>query len=143
MKLSEALSLANEQGLDVVEVNSKTSPPIVKIVDFKKFKYEEDKKERKAKSKTKETHTKEIWLGPTIIEHDLNIRLKWSEEFFSKGDRVKFTVKFSGREMAHTNLGYELLNKIRDILVEKAQVDGEPRFMGRNLSLAFKSVKTK
>lgn len=141
MKLSEALAKARDLGLDVIEVTAKAKPPVVKIVDFKKFKYEESKKEREAKKKTKETQTKEIWLGPTISDHDLDTRLRQSEEFFEKGDRVKFTVKFTGRQMAHRELGYNLLEKVEQSLIEKAEKDGEPKFISRKLSLSFKPKK--
>lgn len=141
MKLADALVKARESGKDLIEVTAKANPPVVKIIDFQKFRYEEAKRERQARKKTRETHTKEIWLGPSIGEHDLEVRLKRSEEFFSKGDRVKFTVKFSGREMAHTELGFKLLEKLKEILSETAEADGVPRLMGRNLSLSFRPVK--
>ncbi len=141
MKLSEALNKASKLDLDVVEITQKANPPVVKIVDFKKFKYEEAKKERSARKKTKETHTKEIWLGPLISEHDLATRLRHSEEFFKKGDRVRFTVKFTGRQMAHTELGYKLLEAVESTLSNIADKDGVPKFMGRKLALSFKPKK--
>lgn len=137
MKLHEALKLAREDDMDVVEVTSKAKPTVVKIVNFKKFKYEEAKRDREAKKKTKLTQTKEIWLGPLISDHDLETRLRHSEEFFKKSDRVKFTVKFTGRQMAHRELGFKVLKKVEEQLAEKAVKDGEPRFVGRRLSLSF------
>ena len=136
MSLSEAIGKAQKESLDVVEVASKANPVVVKIIDFKKFKYEEAKKERQARRKTKE-----IWLGPLISDHDLETRLRQSEEFFSKGDRVKFTVKFTGRQMTHTELGFKLMEKVEEALTDRAEKDGEPRLLGRNLSLSFKSKR--
>jgi len=141
MSLSEAIGKAQKESLDVVEVASKANPVVVKIIDFKKFKYEEAKKERQARRKTKEIHTKEIWLGPLISDHDLETRLRQGEEFFSKGDRVKFTVKFTGRQMTHTELGFKLMEKVEEALTDRAEKDGEPRLLGRNLSLSFKSKR--
>nr|QBM01842.1 translation initiation factor IF-3 [uncultured archaeon] len=141
MKIAEAIEQARKQGFDLVEISPTAKPPVVKIVDFKKFKYEEDKKERVAKRKTHETETKEIWLGPLISNHDLETRLKRAAEFLTDQDRVKLTVKFSGREMAHPEFGFEVLKKAQERLTEIGISDGEPRFLGRNLSLSFNPVK--
>lgn len=141
MKTEEALAAAREQELDLVEVAPTAKPPVVKIVDFKKFKYEEAKKERQARRNTHEIDTKEIWLGPLMSPHDLEVRLKRAKEFFEDGDRVKLTVKFSGREMAHKEFGYEVLDKAKEYLAEVGTPYGEPKFFGRNLSLAFNPLK--
>jgi translation initiation factor IF-3 len=141
MNLSEALTKARNIGLDVVEITQKAKPPVVKIVDFKKFKYEEARKERVAKKKTKESQTKEIWIGPLIDKHDLETRLRQSQDFFKNGDRVKFTVKFTGRQMTHRELGYQVLEKVEAALSEIAEKDGESRFIGRRLSQPFKPRK--
>ena len=130
-----------EEDLDVVEITTKAKPVVVKIVDFKKFKYEESKKERDTKKKTREIQTKEIWLGPLISDHDLATRLRHSEKFFEKGDRVKFTVKFTGRQMAHRELGFKVLERVEKALENAAEKDGESRFIGRRLSVAFKPKK--
>ena len=143
MKLSDAIKMAQEDDLDVIEVTSKAKPPVVKIVNFKKFKYEEAKKDRITRKKTKEIQTKEIWLGPLISDHDLETRTKHSEEFFNRGDRVKFTVKFKGRQMRHRELGYKVLKKVEKTLEELAEKDGDAKFMGRRLSLQFKPKKKK
>ncbi len=141
MKLTEALEKARLQDLDLVEINEKAVPPIVKIVDFKKFKYEEAKKERLAKRNTHETDTKEIWLGPLIGKHDLENRLGRALEFLKEGDRVKLTVKFSGREMNHPEFGHEVLKKSKEFLAEVGEPSGESKFFGRNLALSFNPVK--
>lgn len=127
--------------MDVVEISGRAKPPVVKLVNFRKFKYIEAKKEREARKKTRETHTKEIWLGPTISEHDMDTRVRKSKDFFSKGDRVKFTVKFTGREMAHTELGYKVLNIIEEKINELAERDSDPKMVGRRLSTSFKPKK--
>ncbi len=124
-----------------MEISPTASPPVVRLVDFKKFKYEEAKKERLAKRNTHETSTKEIWLGPLMSPHDLEVRLKRAKEFLEGHDRVKLTVKFSGREMAHPEFGFNVLKKAESSLTEIATADGTPRFMGRNLSLAFNPSK--
>jgi len=141
VKIEEALKKAKDLGLDLVEISPNAEPPVVRIVDFKKFKYEESKRERLAKKKTHETETKEIWLGPLISPHDLDIRLRRAKEFFSEGDRVKLTVKFSGREMLHPEFGHDVLSKAKELLKEVAEPDGEAKFLGRNLSLAFKPLR--
>lgn len=127
--------------MDLVEVAPTAKPPVTRIVDFKKFKYEEAKKERQARRNTHEIDTKEIWLGPLISSHDLENRLRRAIEFFQDGDRVKLTVKFSGREMAHKEFGYEVLEKSKTYLAEAGSPDGEPRFFGRSLSLSFSPLK--
>jgi translation initiation factor IF-3 len=113
----------------------------VRLVDFKKFKYEEAKKERIAKRKTKETDTKEIWLGPLISGHDLMVRVEQARNFLKVGDRVKFTVKFAGREITHPELGRQVLNKALNQLADIAEKEGEPRFVGRALSLSLQPIK--
>lgn len=133
--------MAREQDLDLVEVAPTAKPPVAKIVDFKKFKYEEAKKERIARKHTHEIETKEIWLGPLISEHDLENRLRRAKEFFQNGDRVKLTVKFSGREMAHKEFGFEVLNKAKTYLNDYGVPAGEAKFFGRNLSLSFSPIK--
>jgi translation initiation factor IF-3 len=141
LKIEEALRTSREQGLDLVEIAPTAKPPVVKIVDFKKFKYEEAKKERVARRNTHEIDTKEIWLGPLISQHDLENRLRRAVEFFANGDRVKLTVKFSGREMAHKEFGYQVLEKAKAFLVESGIPSGEAKFFGRNLSQAFSPIK--
>lgn len=141
MKLTEALEEARKQGMDLVEITENAKPPVVKIVDFKKFKYEEAKRERLARKHTHETDTKEIWLGPLIGQHDLENRLNRAVEFLRDGDRVKLTVKFSGREMNHPEFGHEVLKKSREFLAETGEPSGESKFFGRNLTQSFNPVR--
>lgn len=137
----EAIAKAHELGVDLVEIAPKAIPPVAKLIDFKKFRYEEAKKERLSKRNTRQTQTKEIWLGPLISEHDLNTRLGRAREFLAKQDRVKFTVKFSGREMNHQELGFRVLEKVQANLQDTAIMDGKPRMFGRNLSVGFQPIK--
>lgn len=137
----QALQQARSLGLDLVEIAPNAKPPVAKIVDFKKFKYEESKKERLAKKKIKETETKEVWLGPLIGENDLHVRLKRAIEFLQEGDRVKLSVRFSGREMAHPEFGHEVLRKSNEILKDIGTQERPPRFEGRNLTTSYKPVK--
>lgn len=141
LKIEEAIEMARKDSFDLVEIAGNAKPPVVRIVDFKKFKYEEAKKERLSKRKTRETDTKEIWLGPLIGTHDLENRLNRAKEFLESGDRVKLTVKFSGREMNHPEFGREVLKKSLETLAEIAEPASEPRFFGRNLTQSFNPIK--
>ena len=127
--------------MDLVEVSGQADPPVVKIIDFKKFKYEENKRERKIKQKTKEIETKEIWLSPTIDGHDLEIRMNRAKEFFEEGNRVQLTIKFAGREIVHPELGWSVLNKATTMLEGLGEKDSEPRLIGKNLLASFKPSK--
>lgn len=130
----EALERSKEAGLDLVEIAPNADPPVARIVDYKKFKYEESKRERGSK-KGGEGGLKELWLSPRIDEHDLKVRLNRTEEFLKKGYKVKLTVKFKGREMAHQELGHRVLQEALALLGDKAGVDREPKMEGRKLSI--------
>ena len=141
MDSREALGKARELSLDLVEIAPKAEPPVVKIVDFKKFKYEESKKEQETKKKTREIDTKEIWLGPLISDHDLTVRADQAKHFLLTGDLVKLTIRFAGREIAHPEFGYKVLEKAFNALSAVAEKDGEPRWLGRSLNLRLKPLK--
>ena len=130
----EALNKAKELGLDLVEVASQADPPVARIVNFQKFRYEEIKKE-KASKKDSAGGLKELWLSPRIEEHDIKVRLNRTEEFLKMGHKVKLVVKFKGREMAHRELGQKVLDEALTLLGDKASVEREPKFEGRNLSI--------
>ncbi len=130
----EALNKAKELGLDLVEVASQADPPVARIVDFQKFRYEESKKEKSSK-KDSAGGIKELWLSPRIEEHDIKVRLARTEEFLKNGHKVKLVVKFKGREMAHPELGRNVLNEALALLGDKVSVEREPKFEGRNLSI--------
>jgi translation initiation factor IF-3 len=133
MPTNEALSLARSQNLDLVEINGKVSPPIVKIVEYGKFKYDEKKKKQSQKQKTSEL--KEISFRPTTDPHDLAHKLAAAKKFLADGDRVKFSVYFRGREMAHTELGREKLQWVVDQLTDIGSVNGHMASEGKTISL--------
>lgn len=135
MARDKALELAREKGLDLVEIAAQAKPPVAKIVDFQKFRYEEGKKEQAAKKNAKEVELKEIWLTPRIAEHDLMTRLRRVEEFLGDNNKVMFRVKFKGREMAHIDQGFELLNKVYELLGDKIQVERDAKREGRNITV--------
>lgn len=134
MSKDEAVKLAEESELDLVEIAPTAKPPVAKILDFRKFLYEENKKEQAAKRNAKEVELKEIWLSPRIGEHDLNTRLRRMEEFLEDGNKVQFRVKFRGREMANTQLGFTLLQKVFEQYGDKIVVDRAPKLEGRNIT---------
>lgn len=130
----EALQKAKELELDLIEIAAQANPPVARIFDFQKFRYEEGKKERGSK-KTSEGGLKELWLSPRIAEHDLQVRLNRTKEFLHDGHKVKLTVKFKGREMAHQELGHKVLQETLSLLGNTASVEREPKFEGRRLSM--------
>lgn len=136
----EALDKAKEFELDLIEIAPQADPPVARIFDFQKFRYEESKKERGSK-RGGEGGLKELWLSPRIAEHDLNVRLDRTREFLNEGHKVKLTVKFKGREMAHPELGHKVLKKVLVLLGDKATVERETRFEGRRLSIIVAKAK--
>lgn len=129
--IREALASAEVQGLDLVEVSPNAAPPVCKILDYGKYRYHEQKKQQEAKKKQKIIQIKEIKLRPNIDPHDLGIKLKAVEKFLSEGDKVKFTLRFRGREMAHQDIGMNLLRKVQEMLEGKIRVDQHPNMEGR------------
>lgn len=136
----EALDKAREEELDLVEIAPNADPPVARIVDFKKLRYEEQKKEGGSK-KASGGDLKELWLSPRIAEHDLQVRLRRTEEFFKEGHKVKLSVKFKGREMAHPELGHQLLQKALAHFGDGVEIEREPRFEGRRLSVIITKGK--
>lgn len=129
-----ALAKAQELGLDLVEIAPLAKPAVAKIIDFQKFKYLENKKEQAARKNAKEVGTKEVWLSPRIQQHDLETRLRRAEEFLSDGDKVKLNVKFKGREMIHPENGHKVLAQAMLYFGDKATIEREAKFEGRNLT---------
>lgn len=129
--LPEALKTAQGLGVDLVEIAPNANPPVCRLVDYKKFKYELAKKERDGKKHAKEVGLKEVRLGPFIGEHDLNVRLNQIRSFLSEGDRVKVNVRFSGRQMAHPEFGITLTQKVVGELGDLAWVERDSHFEGR------------
>ncbi len=130
----EAIKIAEDRELDLVEIAPTAKPPVAKILDFRKFLYEENKKEQAAKKNAKEVELKEIWLSPRIGEHDLETRLRRMEEFFEDGNKVQFRVKFKGREMANTRLGFDLMTRIFERYGDKLVIDRAPKLEGRSIT---------
>ncbi len=126
---------AKELEQDLIEIAPNADPPVAKITDFQKFRYEENKKERASRKGASGGTLKELWLSPRIAEHDLNVRLKRTEEFLKDGNKVKLTVKFKGREMAHQEIGYRVLQDAITLLGDKASIEKEPKMEGRKLSM--------
>lgn len=131
---------AKQSELDLIEIAPQAIPPVARIANFQKFRYEESKKE-KASKKGSEGGLKELWLSPRIAEHDLKVRLSRTEEFLKSGHKVKLTVKFKGREMAHQELGHRVLQEALVLLGEKAGVEREAKFEGRKLSMIVGKTK--
>lgn len=124
---------AKELGQDLIEIAPNVDPPVARIADFQKFRYEENKKERISKKGTSAGGLKELWLSPRIADHDLKVRLARTEEFLKEGHKVKLTVKFKGREMAHQEIGYQVLQEALSLLGDKVAVERDPKMEGRKL----------
>lgn len=137
---AEALEKAKQGGLDLIEIAPQADPPVARIANFQKFRYEESKRARASK-KGSEGGLKELWLSPRIADHDLKVRLNRTEEFLKDGHKVKFTVKFKGREMAHQELGHRVLQKALSLLGNKVAVEREPKMEGRKLSMIVGKTK--
>jgi translation initiation factor IF-3 len=135
--LREALDRAAEAGLDLVEVAATAVPPVCKILDFGKFKYEEQKKKNEARKKQKIIEIKEIKLRPTIDEHDYEVKRRAMIRFLEEGDKVKVTLRFRGRELAHQDLGMQVLVRVREDLEEVAKVEQVPRMEGRQMTMVI------
>ncbi|MGD8744301.1 MAG: translation initiation factor IF-3 [Candidatus Woesebacteria bacterium] len=140
--LQDAMNKARDAKLDLVEIAAKAKPPVVKIIDFGKFKYQQEKKIKKRKKKTKSPELKEIRFSPFIGEADYQTRLKRVKEFLKEGNKVRAVVKFKGRQMGSKKFGYQLLEKLTDQLGDNINVDMEPKFFGRHLAMVISPVKT-
>ncbi|EJL27624.1 MULTISPECIES: translation initiation factor IF-3 [unclassified Caulobacter] len=133
MPISAALEAAEEAGLDLVEIVPNANPPVCKILDYGKFKFQEQKKKNEARKRQKIVELKEIKLRPNIDIHDYDVKAKSMTRFFEEGDKVKVTLRFRGREMAHPELGMKLLLKVKADFDEIAKVEYEPRMEGRQM----------
>jgi translation initiation factor IF-3 len=133
----EALRLAQEAGLDLVEIAPNANPPVCKLMDFGKYKYQEQKKAAEARKKQKVVEVKEIKFRPMIDDHDYNVKMRSMVRFFEDGDKVKVTLRFRGREMAHQELGMQLLSRVKDDTGKLAKVEQEPRMEGRQMVMVL------
>ena len=137
MPTGAALDAAREAGLDLVEVAPEAQPPVCKILDYGKVRYEEQKKKAAAKKKQKSADLKEIKMRPNIDTHDYQVKTRSMHRFFEDGDKVKVTLRFRGREMAHQHLGMELLRKVKEDFDEVAKVELEPKLEGRQMTMVM------
>ena len=133
LSTQEAINIAKEKGLDLIEISPNANPPVCKIIDIGKYKYDLQKKANKAKKKQKIANLKEIKLRPVTEIHDYNFKIKNAKKFLSKGDKVKFTVQFKGREMQHTHLGHKLMQRIINDTNVLGKVEIRPKFEGKQI----------
>jgi len=133
--------MAEEAGLDLVEISPNADPPVCKIMDFGKFKYEQQKREAEARKKQKIIEIKEVKFRPGTDVHDYEVKMRNVIKFLENGDKVKVTLRFRGREMAHQNLGLELLNRVRDDVGELGKVESMPRLEGRQMVMMIGSTR--
>ena len=137
MSPEQGILIAEEAGLDLVEVSPNAKPPVCKVLDLGKFKYEAQKKANEAKKKQKVIEVKEIKMRPNIDTHDYNVKLRAMQKFFDNGDKVKVTLRFRGREMAHQQLGRDLLLRVKDDSEEFAKVEADPKMEGRQMIMVL------
>ena len=143
MNIKDALALAKEEGSDLVEIVPTAEPPVCKIINYGKYKFDIQKKSKEAKKKQKSVQLKEIKMRPQISIHDYNFKMKHIREFLDEGNKVKITIMFRGREMANTEFGYDLINKIIQDLENEASTEKPAKLEGKNLSAVLNPMKMK
>ena len=136
-EIGAAIAMAQEAGLDLVEIAPNSSPPVCKILDYGKYKYQAQKKAAEARKKQKVVEIKEIKLRPMIDHHDYDVKMRSMERFFEEGDKVKVTLRFRGREMAHQDLGYKLLDRVKTDTAKIAKVEQDAKFEGRQVVMVL------
>ena len=140
LNIKEAINTARQEGLDLIEISPNANPPVCKIIDIGKYKYDLQKKANKAKKKQKIVNLKEIKLRPVTEIHDYNFKIKNAQKFLTKGDKVKFTVQFKGREMQHTHLGHKLMQRIINDINAHGKVEVQPKFEGKQIIMIVQSL---
>ena len=140
LNTQEAITIAKNEGLDLIEIAQNAKPPVCKIMDMGKYKYDAQKKANKAKKKQKKIEIKEIKLRPVTEIHDYTFKIRNSQKFLSKGDKVKFTIKFKGRELQHSNLGDELMQKIKTDMEKLGKVELQPKFDGKQMIMIIQPI---
>lgn len=143
VSIREALRAAEEAGLDLVEVSPNADPPVCKILDYGKYKYEQQKKAAEARKNQKTIDVKEVKIRPGIESHDYEVKMRNARRFLEEGDKVKVTMRFRGREMAHQDIGRDLLARMRDELSDICKVEMEPRLEGRQMIMILTSENAK
>ena len=137
VSVAEGIGMADEAGLDLVEVSPNATPPVCKILDYGKYKYEAQKKANEARKKQKTIDVKEIKMRPGIEEHDYQVKMRSVRKFLDNGDKVKMTIRFRGREMAHQDLGMRVLDRVRDELDEEVKIEQYPKTEGRLMPMVM------
>lgn len=137
MAIKDAIALAEESGLDLVEISPNAEPPVCKVLDYGKYKYEMQKKANEARKKQKVVEIKEIKLRPTIDDHDFAIKMKSSIAFLKDGDKVKVTMRFRGREMAHQEIAYQVFARVKAELDPYGKIESDPSFEGRQMIMVM------
>ena len=140
LNTNEAIAIAKEEGLDLIEIAPNAKPPVCKIIDMGKYKYDAQKKANKAKKKQKKIELKEIKLRPVTETHDYQFKIKHAQKFISKGDKVKFTIRFKGRELQHSHLGNDLMNKIKEDMKDIGKVELDPKFDGKQMIMVIQPL---
>jgi len=140
LNTNQAIAMAKEEGLDLIEIAPNAKPPVCKIIDMGKFKYDAQKKANKAKKKQKIVLLKEIKLRPVTETHDYDFKVKNAKKFIMKGDKVKFTIRFKGRELQHSHLGNELMNKIQEDMKDVGKVEMNPKFDGKQMIMVIQPL---
>ncbi|MDB9937102.1 translation initiation factor IF-3 [Candidatus Pelagibacter sp.] len=140
LNTNEAISIAKEQGLDLIEIAPNSKPPVCKIIDMGKFKYDAQKKANVAKKKQKIVLLKEIKMRPVTETHDYDFKVKNAKKFIGKGDKVKFTIRFKGRELQHSHLGRELMDKIKVDMQDIGKVELHPKFDGKQMIMVIQPL---
>ena len=135
VSIAEALRIADNAGLDLIEISPQAVPPVCKVLDFGKYKYEVQKRKNEAKKNQKVVNIKELKLRPVIDTHDYEVKIKQAKKFLAQGDKVKFTMRFKGREMSANDMGKEILNKIIEDLDTIGKVDSAPKLDGRQMMM--------
>lgn len=139
MSVQDALKRAQEAGLDLLELAPTAAPPVCRIMDYSKYKYDQEKKEKEAHKKQRVIHVKEIRIGPKIGEHDYQFKLKALQDFLKRGDKVKITMMFRGREMAHVDLGRKILDRLSSDISAVGEIEESPRLEGRFINMVVKA----
>ena len=140
LNTNEAIAMAKEEGLDLIEIAPNAKPPVCKIIDMGKYKYDAQKKANKAKKKQKKIELKEIKSRPVTETHDYQFKIKNAQKFIFKGDKVKFTIRFKGRELQHSHLGNELMNKIKEDMQDIGKVELHPKFDGKQMIMVIQPL---
>lgn len=143
MSVDKAVGLAEDAGLDLVEVSPNAAPPVCKILDYGKYKYEQQKKASEARKKQKTVDVKEVKIRPGIEEHDYQVKMRNARKFLENGDKVKLTMRFRGREMAHQHIGMDLLKRMIEELADVGKVDLQPKMEGRQIIMVLSAESQK